>query len=201
MLQCHCSCQPWHCRISLGIVRLSTHAEQNVSEVLVPKGAGTLLQPATKSMLKGLLPDARFALQPTKCWDHKQALNALKQDSFFSQPLPDNLAELQSNPDGHSASLSAMAGMVSYLQRSMLDKAVLGVGTVVPLDIRRRRAAAPGCDTPGQGDADEATVAASLQQSVALDASALSNLNVRVLAPCIILSSSITEYSHLALNW
>lgn len=141
--------------------------------MLVPKGSGTLLDSSTKSMLKGLLPDARFALQPAACWDHKHALHALEQDSLFSQPLPDHLAELQRHPEKHSASLTAMAGMVSYLQRSLLDKAVLAVGTVVPLDMRRHSAAAPtgGSTSPGAEDR-------SLQESVALDASALTNLHV-----------------------
>jgi hypothetical protein len=151
------------------------HAELNVSEVLVPKGAGTLLQPFTKSMLKGLLPDARFALQLATCWDHKHALQALKQDTLFSQPLPDHLAELQNKPDSHSASLSAMAGMVSYLQRSLLDKAVLSVGAVLPLDMRRHSTVTAAGDLAIQGGQAEDL---SLQQSVALDASAFSNLNV-----------------------
>jgi hypothetical protein len=154
-------------------------AELNVKEVLVPKGAGTRLQSSTKSMLKGLLPEARFALQRATCWEHEHALRALKQDTLFAPPLPDYLAALLNNPDSHSASLSALAGMVSYLQRSLLDKAVLSVGEVLPLDTRRRHSTTPSAaDLARDGGLAETP---SLQQSVALDASAFSNLNARLL--------------------
>lgn len=168
----------------------------NVSEVLVPKGTGALLEPTTKGMLKGLLPEARFALQPASAWDCKHGLNALKNDNLFSEPLPDHLSNLCSNPDSNSASMSALAGMTSYLQRSLLDKAVFSVGTVVPLDTRGQSTASQPMDTEQPTDKAEDS---SLQQSVALDASALSNLHVRLSLPSPSVSSFVPE-CHAALG-
>lgn len=164
-------------------------AELNVCEVLVPKGQHILL-PESKSMLKGLLPDARFSLQPSRTWDPAALLAELRQGVLFSgKDVPQVLSEAAAAPEQSHALLSAFAGMRAFLKRSMLEDAVLKVGSVEGLPGQPAAAvdaaASKAANTANAGSADAATASARVSgedapagSTMVLDASALSNLEV-----------------------
>lgn len=176
-------------------------AELNVCEVLVPKGQHILL-PESKSMLKGLLPEARFSLQPAKTWESGALLADLRQGALFAgQDAPQVLSEAASSPEQNEAMLSAFAGMRAFLKRSMLEDAVLKVGSVerLPGQLACGSGAsareASGTVAADAMDADAAPKQGSEDapqgSTMVLDASALSNLEVCLLplvAICVILS-------------
>lgn len=158
-------------------------------EVLVPKGPRILL-PESKSMLKGLLPDARFSLQPAQNWESDELVTGLNQGSVFAgKDVPLVLREAAAAPERHDAMLRAFAGMRSFLKRSMLEDAVLRVGSVERLP--GQHAGRIDCGegqvpaTEAAASADEATNPAHISDrdaprgsTMVLDASALSNLEV-----------------------
>eukprot|EP00892_Ulva_mutabilis_P010533 jgi/Ulvmu1/7852/UM004_0083.1 len=163
--------------------RLLKHfTELNVCEVLVPKGQDILL-PESKSMLKGLLPDARFSLQPATSWASESLEADISNGVLFAgaEP-PEVLRDAIAAPEAQKALLCAFAGMRDFLKRSMLEDAMLRVGVVERL---------PGQGNSSVGTAGAADAAAASPTGKApaavvsppgstmmLDASALSNLEI-----------------------
>lgn len=143
-------------------------------------------------MLKGLLPDARFSLQPPQNWESDQLVADLDQGAVFAEEdLPLVLREAVAAPERHEAMLRAFSGMRSFLRRSMLEDAVLKVGSVESLsgqhavrnDCGERQASA--MDGAASAQAEEATNSAHVSDrdaprgsTMVLDASALANLEV-----------------------
>lgn len=163
-------------------------AELNVCEVLVPKG-GNVLSPESKSMLKGLLPDARFSLQPASTWDSGPMLVELRQGTLFPDTkVPAILHDAAQAPEQNEALLRAFAGMQRFLNRSMLADAVLKIGTVESLPGRpavgkgmafnEDKAATSPSDNADAPQPQDSELEAPPGSKMVLDASALSNLEV-----------------------
>lgn len=96
------------------------HAELRVSELILPRGGGDLLNPQTKGMLKGLLPEARVSLQRAggAAWKGAMVQSCLDSSSLFkSSAVPPVLAMCLEDAPGHAASLAAFSGVPLSLIR------------------------------------------------------------------------------------
>ena len=156
----------------------------------MPKGQQVLLA-ESKSMLKGLLPDARFSLQPPSAWEPDQLLKDIQQGLLFpDKEIPGVLRDALAAPEQHKGLISAFAGMRDFLKRSMLEDAVVKVGSVERLPGQGTRSdraiAMQGVSASEEACTvgDEASGQASHRDdeqcsTMVLDASALSNLEVR----------------------
>jgi hypothetical protein len=166
--------------------------ELNIAEVVIPKGSKAALLPSTKSILKPLLQNACFTLQPAQQW----STCTLLQDSlstFKDREVPVVLKEAMDAPRENAAALAAFAAMHAFLRKSLLDQAVLAVGRMERLwlkstktttgpaaksSLRRndteevRRLASDGL---AEGSSREAVP----DTPALLDGAALSNLEVR----------------------
>jgi hypothetical protein len=154
--------------------------------VVIPKGEGCLTK-ETKIMLKGLLPEARFSLQPAIAWDSRTLLDALDEASVFGdQGVPPCVQRLLTDPQLFQAALSAFASMHEFLRRSLMLDAVFRVGSFEFLSKLSSDEASAGAAGLEDGDATScgadvlgADADAAVGSTVNLDASALSNLEVR----------------------
>lgn len=135
----------------------------NPVEVVVPKGGGSeedaSVTEDTRAMLRRALPGAKLTelIPGDQFWAGGRALEEAS-GYFEGGALPETLRELRDK--GAAIALSALGGIVSFLQRSLLDKAVLPVCQFEVL---------PEDGIPRLAD-DE--------QGARLDASALSNLEI-----------------------
>lgn len=177
-----------HVYVGCTAVTSSRLAELRVTEAVVPKGSRSVLDPGTRAMMKGLLPDARFSLLPAKHWSAAPVRAAGFADSFGSSAVPFVLQEHIDGGEGSAAAVSAFAAMLAFLQRSLLDRAVLSVGVVERLLPRAAAdgavqgsdpagTSAAGCSADAQVDA--ATLPTDPAAPLLLDGPALSNLEVR----------------------
>ena len=169
------------------------HAELNVQEVVVPRGSKELLSAETKAMIKGLLPGARISLQPSSRWS-VAALRKLDVASLFGSAGVPAVLQRHLNVDGEqSAALTAFAGMLAFLQTSLLDQAVLAVHCVEDL---YPAGAAVASAVDEDGDTSMATAAAEEESGhLVLDGAALTNLEVRF---CVILLPACLPLQFLA---
>ena len=153
----------------------------------MPRGGQALLDPQTKAMLKGHLPGARVSLQPAKDWSIATLHVKDALAHFGPQGAPEVLQAHMDTPDASNALLAAFAGMLAFLNTSLLDQAVLSlrsVGELYPAHARLRlRMLAPpprAAGEPAAAPAGDAAAASPLdsQQPLVLDGAALSNLEV-----------------------
>ena len=138
-------------------------------------GAAPRLGRETREMLRRVLPCARFTelIPDTQFWRANRAVEEISAyyeggegEQGRSACLPRTIADMVSSAPESAQSLNALGGMTSFLQRSMLDRAVIPVCQyeLLPKDGIPRLA-----DTDaGGGDAGGAR----------LDASALANLEI-----------------------
>jgi hypothetical protein len=150
-------------------------AELNVQEILLPRGGTYLLQPATKALLKGLLPGARISLQPGSRWNTAALKTGDLLGMFPTGGVPVVLRRYLDDEARHSAALAAFAGMFAFLQASLLDKAVFSAHCVEELYPQAPETPAKvgaGADTDMVGGERDAA------GHLVLDGAALSNLEV-----------------------
>ena len=153
------------------------------AEVIIPKesdkddkGAAPRLGRETREMLRRVLPCARFTelIPDTQFWRANRAVEEISAyyeggegEQGRSACLPRTIADMVSSAPESAQSLNALGGMTSFLQRSMLDRAVIPVCQyeLLPKDGIPRLADA---DASGGGG----------NAGVRLDASALANLEI-----------------------
>ena len=163
-------------------------AELRVAEAVVPKGARSVLDPGTRAMMKGLLPEARFSLLPARHWSAAPLRAEGFADAFASGTVPAVLQEALDGGEASATALSACAAMLAFLQRSLLDRAVLSAGIVerlLPRAATAEGSATAGAGEPGGGaDAQNSGSATRAEPDapLVLDGPALSNLEVRRVA-------------------
>ncbi|QDZ20730.1 DNA mismatch repair protein MSH6 [Chloropicon primus] len=137
----------------------------NPVEVIIPKESNNsdevLIQKETRGMLKKLLMNTKFTelIPEEQFWNGDQGLKEIT-PYFEEGRTPQTLQDMEANKSENAIALHALGGMVCFLQRAMLDQAVLPVCQfeVLPKD-----------GIPCLGD-DEV--------GARLDASALANLEI-----------------------